>query len=132
MSSHSSSRISSSSGEDAESTESSAPLFQTVPHNREAGSSHISTLTQNGFGRPIMANEKTPIANRSRAYGIENNTPDSGISSASGRQDGNNNSSVKKTVNTSEPTKLFLQKVSRIRRNYRNIGDVSYSEEDSE
>lgn len=130
LSSHSSSRISSSSGEDAESTESSAPLFQTVAHNREGGSSSSTALIPNGFGKPYTVNENTPI--RSRPHGIDNYTPDSGISSASGRQDGNNNSSVKKSVNGSEPTKLFLQKVSRIRRNYRNIGDVSNSDEESE
>lgn len=152
FSSHSSSRISSSGSSsegDAASTEGSTPLFLTVIHNREV----TSNDNNNGYEHPtpkynrrtsITGNngavETTPIANRSRIPTADY-TPDSGMSSmadsATGsthrKNDYGNDSSMKKGGNDTETTKLFIAKVNRIRRNYRNIGgNVSYSEEDSE
>lgn len=138
FSSHSSSRISnsSSSEDDAASTEGSAPLFQTVIPHRD----HVNS---NGNGHIAARNtpfvgECTPIASRTRHHGVDI-TPDSGMSSmvdsAAGstnrKNDNQHESSTKKgTAGGSETTKLFMQKVARIRRNYRNIGgDVSYSED---
>lgn len=130
FSSHSSSRFSSSSSDEGtESTESSTILFQMVLPTRSSNSS-----AQNGTDKTSEPAQNTPIANRSRTQGLEN-TPDSGISTSAScgsslhKQDGNINSNAKTSVNGSDPNKTFLQKVARVRRNYRNIGDVSYSED---
>lgn len=122
LSSHSSSRISSSSEEEDASTESSVILFQTA---------RMGTSSQNA-----STNNKTPVVDRSRSFAVEN-TPDSGISSMVGssggstarKHDGNNYSNAKRHAVGSNTTKLFLQKVARVRRNYRNIGDDSYSDD---
>lgn len=152
LSSHSSSRLSDSSSSDDDDATSNDDSF--VPFFRSSLSKRQKTAFDDSHGPQHI--ERTPVANRSRDYKDCEFTPDSGIAvtpcpGSSGISsthnfnkhfsDGNNNDggggSGSRTnahkINGDESLttsiKLFQQSMARIRRNFRNIGDASFSED---
>lgn len=144
FSSHSSSRLSNSStsdDDDASSDDSAVPFFC---KNNNQSQAHTSQTMASRL-------ERTPIASRSRDIKECEYTPDSGIATTPGSSkhfsDGNNNANGNRSYGSGSRTlsniknnhgdndtvtssmKLFQQNVTRIRRNFRNIGEASYSED---
>lgn len=135
LSSHSSSRLSNSSSDDDDgSSDDSSKPFR---GNQTQSSSNLFTRL-----------ELTPIASHSQDVKHCEYTPDSGISMApsgsSSKPDGVSNSGTRNyggcssrmltnlksdTEPINNSMKLFQQSVTRIRRNFRNLGEASFSED---